>query len=597
MADAKLQDKAQYRWDLSIFYDGLDDPRFSEDKEKADALLAEASELIQKLNAGEAEEDLLEAVAFLEKATVLAGRLGSFLSLSMSTDSTNSAYQAELNQLMMKFSVFGVLTAAVTERVKALDDLDAFIERNGLEDYCFMLHETKEKAVHVLSQELESMIAKLQVSGGSAWENLSEYLTSTLEVDWEGGKVTLSDIRNLASDPDPDVRKRAYEAELKAYEKIEVPMAFALNSIKSQVNLLAKERGFGSALDQALEDSRLSRESLEAMLSVMEAYQPQFRRYFAHKAMLLGKGEKLPFYDLFAPIGKLTKKYTVEEGQELLLETFEKLSPEIAALMKRAFEERWIDYLPRPGKRGGAFCHNLPEYKQSRVLSNYDGSFGAVDTLAHELGHAYHGLCIEKHRPLNRGYTMPVAETASTFNETHLTLSMLARSDDEDERLTLLEEFISGAAQTIIDIRSRFLFEKEVFERVDREFLSSEALQDIMLRAQEATYGEGLDENFRHPYMWVCKPHYYSASLSYYNFPYAFGQLFAMGLYSMFREEGESFMPKYRALLEKTTVASCEDVAAEVGIDIRKEDFWKQGMESFGLLIDEYCALVRQRVN
>lgn len=598
MANEKLQDQSKYRWDLSVLYkEGLEDPAWWQDQETLAALLRETEAQIKAVNEDSSEEVLAQSIRFAEQFYELVSRMAAFLSLSRSADTTNTAYPAALNQLMMQLSPLQVLQVAVAERLEATEDLDGLIERQGLADYSFNLHEMKEQAAFRLSQDLEAMLAKVSISGASAWGNMASFLSATLEVDWEGQKVTLSDIRNLAYSEDPDVRRRAYEAELAAYPKIAEAMAFALHSIKSYVNLTARERGYASALDEALFSSRLSRKSLDAMLEVMQESFPLFRRYFKYKARLLGHEDKLPFYDLFAPVGKLKGGYSIEEGQALLLESFSELSPEIAGLMKRAFAERWIDYLPRPGKVGGAFCANLPEIGQSRILSNYDGSFNAIDTLAHELGHAYHGFCIEDHKPLNRSYSMPVAETASTFNETHLTTWALERSRDPEEELALLEQFISGAAQTIVDISSRYFFEKEVFERCDKEFLDSKALQDIMFRAQQQTYGEAMPDDCRHPFMWVCKSHYYSHGLSYYNFPYAFGQLFSMSLYSMFKEEGAPFMEKYKELLHETTVASCEDVALKVGADLKDKAFWRKGMAAFADMIERYCALAEAKLH
>lgn len=594
MANKQLKDQKKYSWDLSPLYKSTEDPAFKKDYAHVSELAKQAAELTARLNSEGSGAVVAETVAFLDEALSELRKPGAFLSLSQSAVTTNTQYSALFNQLMLAVNPLKVLQVALSECIDKTEDLDALIKEEELEDYDFVLHEMKRQAHFRLSQELEALAAKLQLSGGSAWSDMVSYLTSTLEVEREDGSVNLSDIRNLAYDEDPAVRKAAYEDELKAYKKIEKPMAFALNSIKSEVNLMAAERGYDSALDEALTASRLKKESLDSMLAVMKESFPEFRRYFKAKAKLLGHEEKLPFYDLFAPVGRAKGDYSIEEAQAKLLECFHDLSPEIEALMKRAFDEGWIDYLPRAGKVGGAFCANLPEIGQSRVLTNFDGSFNSLSTLAHELGHAYHGSCIEDHRPLNRSYSMPVAETASTFNETHLTLWALEHSKDDEEKLAVLEQFISGTAQTIVDISSRYLFEKEVFERCSKEFLDAEALKDIMIRAQQATYGDAMPDDCRHPYMWICKSHYYSPNLSYYNFPYAFGQLFSMGLYRMYQKEGAPFMKKYRELLHATTVAECEEVAAKVGVDLTGRAFWQQGMEAFSEMIERYCELAEK---
>ena len=301
----------------------------------------------------------------------------------------------------------------------------------------------------------------------------------------------------------------------------------------------------------------------------------------------------MPWYDMFAPVGSMEKEYTAEEAGELLVNSFSEFSQDMADMMAAAFADRWIDFLPHEGKVGGAFCAGVSCLKESRILTNFNGSFDAIITLAHELGHAYHNLHTFSHRALNRDYSMPVAETASTFNETVITMNAIRKAQSREEKLALIETILMGTTQIICDIYSRFLFEDRVFAACSSQFLMSGDLKEIMLGAQKEAYGDGLDHEFLHPYMWTCKSHYYSAGLSYYNFPYAFGGLFAMGLYSIYQKEGESFVPKYQALLHATPVMSVEDVAKMADIDLTSPDFWRESLKAFGELIDEFVELAQ----
>ena len=262
-------------------------------------------------------------------------------------------------------------------------------------------------------------------------------------------------------------------------------------------------------------------------------------------------------------------------------------------MTERAFDEAWIDFYPRPGKVGGAFCENLPAQKQSRVLTNFNGTLDSVVTLAHELGHAYHGLQIETHKPLNWDYSMPVAETASTFNEA-IVMNVLLKKASKQEKLYIIESTLRDITQTTLDIYSRYLFERTVFDRRKSEFLFADDLCEIMTKAQKTAYGDGLDPNVLNPYMWICKSHYYSEELSFYNYPYAFGSLFARGLYSKYQHEGAAFVPKYKEMLHATTVNSVEDTAKLVGIDLTNPDFWRQSLQSYVELIDEFIELTNQ---
>ena len=418
------------------------------------------------------------------------------------------------------------------------------------------------------------------------------YLTSTVPVEYNGGITNLSAIRNLAYDPDPAVRKAAYEAEIACYDKIKAPVAYALNSIKLETISDCQLRGYASPLDRTLAQSYMKRETLEAMLAAMVEYLPKFRQYLQAKARLLGHENGLPWYDLFAPVGTSGRKYTTEEARDMLVELFASFDAELARMVQTAFNEEWIDFFPRDGKSGGAFCAGVDCIGESRILTNFDGMLTDVVTLAHELGHAFHNLCIQNHRPLNKDYSMPVAETASTFNECVVMAAAIARTEDKMEKLALVESQLQDVTQIIVDIYSRFRFEAMVFENREQQFMDADALCSIMEKAQEESYGDGLNADIRHPFMWICKGHYYGPT--FYNFPYAFGGLFARGLYAQYEKEGASFVPKYKKLLYATPVATAEDVAKVAGIDLTDKEFWRSALQTVANQIDAFCELVKE---
>jgi pepF/M3 family oligoendopeptidase len=337
-------------------------------------------------------------------------------------------------------------------------------------------------------------------------------------------------------------------------------------------------------------DSRMERKTLDAMFAAMKDFLPVFRKYFRKKAEMLGHKNGLPFYDLFAPVGKTETSFTYDEAFELICRIFSGFSGKLGDFAKKAFERQWIDAEIREGKRGGAFCENLLPIGQSRIMANYSGTFNDVLTLAHELGHAYHGECLGGETPLNSHYTMPIAETASTFCETLICDAMI-KSAPSAERLSILENDISGAAQVIVDIYSRFLFEDEVLRRRADGSLSVAELKEIMLDAQKMAYGDGLNPDFLHPYMWICKPHYYYSDSNYYNFPYAYGQLFSKGLYAAYLREGDAFVKKYDDLLGAAGKNSLEDIAKLADIDVTSKDFWVSSLKLYEEMINDFCRL------
>lgn len=576
-------------WNLDVIYKGLDDPQYEADMKAVEELIDAFGTAVKEADRA---EDCVEKILLMEEELVLkSSRLGLYLSLRQSVDAEDGAVMAQDSRLMKMLSKASPYTAAADKIFARIEDVDALAEKSEVvKEYAFLLKQAKENAKYLLSDDVEEMISAMDMTGGSAWDQLQSFLTSTVKVEYDGKELTLSEVRNLAYSAEENVRKAAYEAELACYEKIQDSVAFSLNNIKNQVTFLCHKRGYESPLDMTLKQSRMTRETLDAMLSAIEEYLPVFRKYLRKKGELLGHKNGLPFYDLFAPLGKMEKKYTVEEAKEYLLQCFETFTPEMSGMMQEAFDNEWIDFYPRKGKRGGAFCAGVAGMKQSRILTNYDGNFGAISTLAHELGHAFHNRQTEENRALNQDYSMPVAETASTFNETHLGHYALASATPE-EKLSLLENDLMEKTQCIVDIYSRYLFESAVFEQSQSKFLMAEDLKELMLEAQRKAYGDGLDENYMHPYMWVCKGHYYSSGLSFYNFPYAFGNLFAVGLYNMFLEEGESFVPKYKAMLKATPTCTIEEAGAMVGIDLTDKKFWESSLALIAKDIEAFCAL------
>lgn len=578
-------------WSLEVYYKGYEDPAFAEDFE---LLQKNAQALETALGQAREQDDVQGLVTVLEAKEAYAKvlfKLNEYLGLRNSVDTTDGKTLDYIGRLDKINASTAKAQSAMDKYIAGVADLEACIAAHPLlTEYAFLLRNTKKKAVHLFSDEMEAMISRMNLSGGNAWSRLFDYLTSTLKVDYDGEQITLPAVRNLANDPDGAVRKKAYEAELASYAKIEGSIAYALNNIKSQVRMLAQERGYGSALTMTLDQSNMKRETLDAMFGAMQEYLPVFHKYMRAKAEYLGYHNGLPWFEMLAPLGKNDKKYTLEEAKQCLLDSFGQFSKDMADMMERAFDEEWIDFYPREGKVGGAFCCEVSHAGQSRILTNFNGSFDAVDTLAHELGHAYHGTQTCDHRILNRDYPMQVAETASTFNETHITCLAIAKATGE-EKLALLDNILMNTTQVICDIYSRFLFEDSVFNACEDRFLMPEDLKAMMLDAQKKAYGDGLDPEYMHPYMWACKGHYYSEALSYYNFPYAFGAMLAMGLYSMYLKEGEAFLPKYNKFLHATTVMSVEDTAAVVGIDLTSKDFWRESLKSFADMIDEFVEL------
>ncbi len=582
------------QWDLGILYDSFDDPKLAADVDTMRKKIDEVNAIAPAL-ANMPHKDLLHRYIDLnETISLLSYKLFGYANLVYATNTSDVNAAGLMGRMQAMLSEISAADTVIRHAISDMDDMEELIATDGtLKEYAFFLRKIKEDSKYLLSEKEEQLFALMNISGASAWSDLHSTLTSTVSVDYRGEEIPLSAARNLAYDGDPQVRKDAYEAELACYPKVEKSAAFALNSIKLQVLNECRLRGFESPLDQALYNSRMSRKTLDALIGAMNDYMPKFREYLKAKGRALGHENGLPWYDMFAPMGSLDKKYTVDEAKAYLLGIFGDFDKDLHDMVKRAFEESWIDFFPRKGKVGGAFDSGVPSAKQSRVLTNFDGAFGDIVTLAHELGHAFHDQQVFSHSIIQQDYSMPVAETASTFNEVLVVSTAIERAETKEEKLALIESQLQDANQIITDIYSRYLFETSVFDNRDNEFMSPERMCELMHKAQLASYGDGITEDTLHPYMWLCKGHYYSGGLSFYNFPYAFGGLFARGLYALYKKQGKDFVPLYKALLHATSVNNVEDTAKMAGIDLTDKAFWCEGLQSLSDEIDEFIELTK----
>jgi pepF/M3 family oligoendopeptidase len=581
------------KWNLDALYKSFDSKEFQDSLVNGQTMIDDLNDFADTFldDTSDAAKKIIGFVTRSEALRTVLMRSFAFCSLTISTDAMNEQARKYLNHMQNMFSKTTLAYTKFNKFVPRIENLSELINNNPeLQELEYFLTSIVEGSKYLLSDKEEVLISKFTQTSSSAWGQLQSELTSTLKVDYDGKEISLSEVRNLAFDKDPAVRKAGYEAEMKAYPKIAPSVAYALNGVKGEVNMLCELRGFESALDQAVYKSRMQRSTLDALISSMRDYLPHFHRYLKRKAELLGHKNGLPYYDIFAPMGESSKTFTEEEAMEFIYENFRTFSSGLEDLAKRAFDEEWIDFTPRMGKRGGAFCSNLHPIKQSRIMTNFTGSFSNVITLAHELGHAYHGDQIFKERITNSSYTMPVAETASTFCETIVKNAAL-KDADKQEKIFILEQSIKGSTQVIVDILSRFIFEENVFDQRKTTPLNERMLCQMMTDAQKEAYGDSLDPEFLMDYGWLNKSHYYRGSLSFYNFPYAFGLLFAKGIYAEFVKQGAPFVDKVNLLLQKTGQMSVEDVASLVGIDLSTKEFWNSSLEVIVKEIDLFIEL------
>lgn len=578
-------------WNLDEVFEGFNAPAYRSAKDEIAALLERLRTALPQMESPSSDSAFADWLAGLladiDRLETLASTVSAYAYALFSTNTKDADIIAELNRveaLLVPRAVVHVLFRNLLARHEARVE-KAVKTDSRLLSYAFVLEEALLFQKHQMSPELEDLAADLSRSGADAWSRLQEQITASLSAVWNaetGERKTFVELRNLAYDPDRAVRRKAWELETALLKSMEIPLAAALNGVKGTVDTLTRRRGWDSALDTSLAQSRITRATLDALISVMEESLPMWRRYLRAKARLLGLG-KISFYDLFGPVERPDARlptFRWDEAKAFIVRQFATFDSAMADFAAHAFDARWIDGRPREGKIGGAYCTHFPLARQPRVFCNFDGSFSALGTIAHELGHAWHYECI-KHLPvLLADYPMTLAETASIFSETLVSNAAMAEVE-EQARLPLVEMHLQDGCQVIVDILSRFYFERAVFEaRKDGE-LTPERLCALMLEAQERTYGDAMNADERHAYMWAVKGHYYIPGLSFYNFPYAFGQLFGLGLYGLYRQEGASFAPRYREILRSSGSLSAVEVARRAGFEIESPEFWRTAMQVF----------------
>lgn len=591
-------------WDLTPIFPGLDSPAWISAKAQiarlGEDLLAQLSSLGPAGSPG-LSDWLEKSLELGEKTSRLYTTLGAYAYSCYSTATRDPLAMAELNaieELALPLKRAEVLNRNALASRK--EEILALVTGPGADPrfvpYRFHLEEEIFLQSRQMAPELEDLAADLLRSGGDAWGRLQEAVSSNTSVSWEertGERKTIVELRNLAYDPDRKVREKAYRLELEAWKSVEIPVAAALNGVKGFTVSLNTRRGWNGAIDKSITQCRITRASLDALLGAMEDSLPAFHRYLSAKASFLGL-PKLGFYDIFGPLVSESDKgrtWTWEEAQAFIVGKFSAFDPGMGAFADRAFRESWIDAQPREGKVGGAYCIHFPEARVPRVLCNFDGTFSDIITVAHELGHAWHYDCIKGQPQALAQYPMTLAETASIFAET-LVFEAAISGASEAERLGLLELHLQDTTQVIVDILSRYRFETQVFSRRDKGEVPAQEFCSLMAEAQKACYGEALDPGLLHPYMWAAKGHYYSPELAFYNFPYAFGLLFGLGLYARYQQEGPEFAASYRSLLAATGSASAVEITRQAGFDIESKAFWKSGLDVIAGQVAQFERLV-----
>lgn len=586
-------------WDLETLYPCFESEKFKEDQELLRQYITELNEWAS-VNLHDHERAAVKMEDFLRRYNAFRSVytcLYSYAELILNADSSNTEAMSVLDDIVDMSSAATDAFVKFNKWLKGLDRLDTIIDTSPyLSEHRFYLHELMEQSNFLLSEEIEVVIAKMQNTGSKAWQRFymqcaSNVLTN-LDVEGESGSVSLSELRNMAYDRNPSLRKAAYEAEAEGCKSIAEQSAACINGISGEAIAVYGMRGYQSPLEKVLAASRMDAQTLQAMQSAIQENLPIFHKYYEKKAMLLGHTTtSLPFYDIFAPIGEGNVTVSYSEARDCIVSSFRTFSDDLADFTQKLFDNRWIDAEPRAGKGNYGLCIDIFPIQESRILTNFTGSYIDISVLAHEIGHAYHSSCLVNETMVNTDYPTPIAETASIFCESIVNNELL-RIAPTGEAVSILERGISDAGYYIVDFYGRYLFENKLYERRQSGALSVEELNELMLACMTEVYGEGIDPTTIHPYMWLNKMGYFMAGNEYLNFPYSFGLLFSKGLYAQYKKRGQAFVAQYHAFLSATSKNNIVDAAKIMGIDVHSIQFWRDALQLIEEEIEEFISRV-----
>ncbi len=589
------------RWDLdAIFPGGSRSEAFKKHRDKVKVALGETEKVLDQLPASIDEKTVDAWVKVIFQMQTVAediNLINNFVEVLQAQDVGDTHADAvAVEGFLYKSQWDNLRTRLEALAVKQSDgQWQLLLADERLRSVEFYLNELRRQARSKMPVELESLALELSVNGYHAWNQLYDKMAGELRADFEqDGKVSRLSMGQLAtkmSDPDRAVRRQAFEKLTASWESRADMAAMILNALAGFRLSLYGRRKWDSLLKEPLMMSRLEEKSLNAMWAVVARETERLKPYIEAKKRLLGI-DKFRWYDEFAPCGGVDRVYTFDEAIQFIADNFTAFSPEIVDFIRMAVGKRWIEAEDRPGKRGGAFCSRMGAFRQTRVFMTYAGSYDNLLTLAHELGHSYHGWVLRDKPFFATLYPMSLAESASNFFEALVNDAALENTTDPRDKVMLLEQKLQAAYIMFTDLHCRYRFDRAFYAERTNGVVGKERLNELMIQAQKEAFGSLLDESGHHPLFWCSKLHFFLTDLPLYNFPYTFGYLFAGGVYDRAKKEGAAFAEQYKKLLADSGSMSTEDVAKKyLGVDLTKEDFWVSAVNRSLADVEEFVRL------
>ena len=580
-------------WDLTHLYPGIESPEFKSDLERG---LAEAQALAGRYRgkladlaaAPDGSTVLAAAVKSYEGLSDLLGRIGAYAGLVYSGDTTDPQRAKFYGDTQDK------LNAAITELLffelelnRIEPDLLAKVAAEApLSHWKPWLEDLAKDKPHQLDDRIEALFHEKSMTGAAAWNRLFDETIASLRFTVDGEELTLELTLNKLQDSDGEVRRKAAEALSVVFRKELRIFALITNTLAKDKEISDRWRKFEDVADSRHLANRVEREVVDALVAaVREAYPRLSHRYYRLKAKWFGR-EELDFWDRNAPLPQVEQR-TIPwtEARETVLAAYGAFSPEMAAIARRFFDERWIDAPPRPGKAPGAFAHPTVPSAHPYVLLNYQGKPRDVMTLAHELGHGVHQVLAAPNGALMAPTPLTLAETASVFGEMLTFRKLLDSTTDKKQRKAMLAAKVEDMINTVVRQIAFYTFERKVHEARREGELTPEALCEIWMSVQAESLGPAIRLSSGYEPYWCYIPHFIHSP--FYVYAYAFGDCLVNSLYGVYQNAAEGFQERYFALLSAGGSKPYGELLKPFGLDAKDPGFWQIGLRMIeGMIIE-----------
>ena len=550
-----------------------------------------------KLKPSLSEKTFKEIIELEEELTEKSNILGAFVGLKQSENTKEKhlkVWDAKLNKIGIKATddllfISRWFDGLEVPGLKKLDNKNAKRLFKSIPNLEFSLNKSRELAKHSLSEKEERLTIRKNSTGISIILELYGLITNDFTYKFRNKTVdSVELLKKYFYSSKAEDRELAYKALFEPYKNNIEKFHSIYTAVSTNWINMSELRKYKNPIQVRNISNGIPDKIVQTVIDTSVKNASIFHEYFKLKAKLIGM-KKLRRYDIYAPVKKVTKKYSFQESKDLVLATYKEFHLPFYEKAKEIFDKGCIDSHPRKNKGTGAFAMLASPNLTPYIMLNHDDTYRDVETMAHELGHGIHDLYTQGNYPSVAHPGLTLAETASTLGENILFDRLLSRAN-KTERITMLSDKIGDAYASIIRQTFFIKFEQEVYSKI-KDGLTYEQISDIYFKTLKEQFGTSLSipEEFR--YEWSYIPHMFR--VPFYTYAYSFGDLLSMSLYAKYKTEGKSFIPKIEKILAAGGSQDPVKLLKSIGIDITKESFWQGGFDTIKERIVELKELTK----